>query len=207
MVDCNAEISLTEVNFIQRPACVCSPIFSRMCAGSLSSELLKNEKAHDSLSGMTIAAFFFKKVKQALLHLCCSTRSRSSAILRSLSTSLCHSLRREPAAPLPILSPKIVVFAAHLWLRIRAQCQSGQQKAERERSRDFFITEKELPGHCNPSRPPHVARKNAVGACFDGENSRELRDSVDGANLKFISRLDIETTRWPFRRMAVLASF
>src|SRR6266567_2471191 len=89
-VDCRAVIARSEVNLIHRPACVCSPILSRMCFGSLSSAPLKNENAHDSLSGMTMATFFLRKVKQGLPHLSSSVRSQSSAIFLSLSDSFCH---------------------------------------------------------------------------------------------------------------------
>src|SRR5262249_16268889 len=85
-----APISRSEVNLIHRPACVCSPILSRMCFGSLSSAPLKNENAHDSLSAITIATFFFRKVKHGLPHLSSSVRPQSSAIWRSLSVSFCH---------------------------------------------------------------------------------------------------------------------
>src|SRR5689334_13119381 len=61
-----------------------------MCFGSLSNEPLKNENAHDSLSGITIATFFLRKVKHGLPHLSSSVRSQSSAILRNLSVSFCH---------------------------------------------------------------------------------------------------------------------
>src|SRR2546427_981605 len=87
---CRAAISRSEVNLIHRPACVCSPTLSRMCFGSLSSAHLKNENAHDSLRGITIATFFFTKVKHGLPHLSSSIRWQSSAIWRSLSVSFCH---------------------------------------------------------------------------------------------------------------------
>src|SRR6201998_2505658 len=89
-IDCIGLISLREVNLIQRPACVCWPIFSRMCFGSLSSAPLKNESAHASFSGITIATFFFWKQKQGLPHLISSVRSQSSKIFLSLSASFCH---------------------------------------------------------------------------------------------------------------------
>ncbi len=57
---------------------------------TMSSAPLKNENAHDSLSGITIATFFFRKVKHGLPHLSSSVRSQSSAIWRSLSVSFCH---------------------------------------------------------------------------------------------------------------------
>src|SRR5205809_8148604 len=61
-----------------------------MYFGSLSSAPLKNENAHDSLSGITIATFFFRKVKHGLPHLSSSVRLQSSAIWRSLSVSFRH---------------------------------------------------------------------------------------------------------------------
>src|SRR5437879_13547137 len=61
-----------------------------MCFGSLSSAPLKNENAHDSLSGITIATFFFRKVKHGLPHLSSSVRPQSSAVWRSFSVSFCH---------------------------------------------------------------------------------------------------------------------
>src|ERR1700750_1354788 len=89
-VDRRGAISLNEVNLIHRAACVWSPILSRMCFGSLSSAPLKNEKAHDSLSGIIIATFFLWKVKQGLPHFSASVRLQPTAILRSSSVSFCH---------------------------------------------------------------------------------------------------------------------
>src|SRR5690348_8951104 len=88
-VPCSAEISLGEVNLIQRPACA-FPIFWRMCFGSFSKAPLKNESAQASLSGMMIATFFFWQVKQDLPHFNSSTRSQSSTIFLRLSVSFCH---------------------------------------------------------------------------------------------------------------------
>src|SRR5579883_419774 len=84
-------MSFVEVNLIQRPDCCC-PILWRRRFGSLSNAPLKNASAHVSLSGTTIATFFFSRTKHGLPHFTSSPSPHPSAITLNASTSFSHLL-------------------------------------------------------------------------------------------------------------------
>src|SRR5579875_2009790 len=79
----------------------------RIFFGSLSRAPLKNDNAQESRSGMTMATFFFRKVKQGLLHFCSSVRKQSSAMARRFSVSFCHFLAKGTCMAVPPCMPAV----------------------------------------------------------------------------------------------------